>query len=85
MPSTVKFWINAFIPSEVCQVIGGAEAAVVTGTFPGTPFPQTWYLVGDQRSFSDDIHASSRMHSEVETGATSSGREPARVFKRCLI
>lgn len=68
MPSTVKFWINAFIPDEVCQNIGGIEAVIVHGTFPGTPFPETWFLAGDQRSFSDDIHASSRLHSEVEIG-----------------
>ncbi len=69
MASTVKFWINAFIPSDVCQNIGGIEAVAVQGTFPGTPFPETWFLAGDQRSFSDDIHASSRLHSEVEIGS----------------
>jgi len=69
MASTVKFWINAFIPSAVCQLVGGIEAAVVNGFFPGTPFPDTWFLAGDQREFSDDIHASSRLHSEVEIGS----------------
>jgi hypothetical protein len=69
MPSTVKFWINAFIPDDVCQPIGGIMCAVVNGTFPGTPFPKTWFLVGDQRGFSDDINASSRLHSEAEIGS----------------
>jgi hypothetical protein len=66
--STVKFWINAFIPIFVCEQIGGTYAVRVQGTYPGLPWPQTWYLAGDQREFSDDIHASSRLHSEVEIG-----------------
>jgi len=66
MASTVKFWVNAFIPPEVCQRVGDTFAVVVTGDYPGLPWPRTWYLAGDQRGFSDDIHASSRLHSEVE-------------------
>ncbi|GAA1531922.1 hypothetical protein GCM10009827_057110 [Dactylosporangium maewongense] len=73
MAAAVKFWINAFIPTAVCQDIGGTEAAVVQGTFPGTPFPSTWFLAGDQRSFSDDIDASARLHSEVEIGGLDTG------------
>jgi hypothetical protein len=43
--------------------------AVVNGAFPGTPFPYTWFLAGDQLDFSDDINASSRPYSEVEIGS----------------
>jgi len=69
MASTVKFWVNAFIPISVCELHGDTYAVEVNGNFVaavGWPFPHTWYLAGDQRSFSSDIHASARMHSEVE-------------------
>jgi len=45
--STLKVWLNAFIPEASVTVLGDCFS-------------------GDNRSFSSDIHASSRMHSEVE-------------------
>jgi hypothetical protein len=69
MPTMVKFWVNAFIPASVCQLLGDTYVMQVDGTVPGWPAPSIWYLAGDQREYSADIHASSRMHSEVEIQA----------------
>lgn len=51
----VKFWLNAFI-----------QPAHVDGP-PGAGLALNYeYFSGDNRSYSTDIHASSRLHSEVE-------------------
>src|SRR4051794_12471140 len=52
---TVKFWINAFIEPE--HVDGP----------PGYGLVYDYeYFSGDGRGFSNDVHASARLHSEVE-------------------
>jgi hypothetical protein len=45
--STLKVWLNAFIPETKVSALGDCFS-------------------GDNRSFSSEIHASSRMHSELE-------------------
>lgn len=56
---SVRFWINAFIPDSVC-VLKGDLFAVEVPSPTGIRF-----FAGDQRGFSDNSEASSRMHSEV--------------------
>jgi hypothetical protein len=73
---SVKFWINAFIP----KIIPGYTRPV-----PGNPMltmiPGPVLVTGsdcyytDQRDFSNEIHASSRMHSEGRVEFRSS-RDP---------
>jgi hypothetical protein len=62
----VKLWINAFIPAEVSDI---TMSAPDTGTMvkgpPLVPGGGDCYRT-DNRDFSSDIHAPSRMHSEVE-------------------
>ena len=59
---TVKFWINAFI-----------EPAHVDGP-PGYGLVYDYeYFSGDGRGFSDEIHASARLHSEVEISGIAEG------------
>ena len=66
--STLKTWLNAFIPGE----IPGLTQVLTAGPFAGQTVingPSTWFndcFRTDQRSFDSEIHASSRMHSEVE-------------------
>lgn len=63
---TVKFWINAFI-----------EAAAVEGP-PGYGLIFDYeYFAGDNRGFSSDIHASSRLHSEIEITGVDTGHPEA--------
>jgi hypothetical protein len=58
----VKFWLNAFI--HPAHVDGPPGAGVLKG----------WeYFSGDGRDYSADIHASSRLHSEVEIVDIASG------------
>ncbi len=60
---SIKFWINAFIPKKVPKytkpVPGKPTYTMIPGPFPGSDCFHT-----DQRTFSNNIHASSRMHSE---------------------
>lgn len=62
---SVKFWINAFIPRDVSgytkPVPGGPHRGKTM--IPG-PNPVSDCYLTDQRDFSNDIHAKSRMHSE---------------------
>jgi hypothetical protein len=60
---TVKFWINAFISPERVDSPPGA----------GLLFNYQ-YFAGDNRGYSSDIHASSRIHSEVEIVGLNTGR-----------
>ena len=62
---SMKFWINAFIPRDVT----GYTLAVPAGTHLGKtmipgPNPLSDCYLTDQRGFTNDIHAKSRMHSE---------------------
>lgn len=64
---TVKLWIKAFIPStyENAKVVPGE------GEHAGKTMLNSLWLINrcfltDQRSFSSDIHAEARMHSEIE-------------------
>ena len=70
---SVKFWINAFIPSHVESytliVPGGPHSGETM--IPGPFFYSDCFLT-DQRGFDNNIHASSRMHSEVRISFASS-------------
>jgi hypothetical protein len=59
---SIRFWINAFIPDSVCVLKGDLFAVEIPSISP--PFPLRFFA-GDQRSFSDNLDASARMHSEV--------------------
>lgn len=68
---SVTFWLNAFIPDSVCETKGGLSVIAVP-SLDGTPIPQRRFFTGDQREFSDDPEASSRMHTEVRLVGLSS-------------
>jgi hypothetical protein len=64
---TVKLWIKAFIPNDYV----GAVPVPGSGAHAGKTMLNMSWLVNrsfltDQRSFSSDIHAEARMHSEIE-------------------
>jgi Domain of unknown function (DUF4157)/Protein of unknown function (DUF3238) len=68
---TVKVWLKAFIPKDVPGVTEAAPSphaglTMVPGPIPGV----SDCFLTDQRGFSADIGASSRMHSEVEIDVT---------------
>jgi hypothetical protein len=78
----VKVWLNAFIPVDLdsAEVIGGNGRHSGKTALP-TPGPiDAWYLT-DQRQFSDDPAASSRMHSEIELDMLN--WKIAREFHQC--
>ncbi len=63
---TIKLWVNAFIPSTYV----GAEP-VPAGIHAGKTMLTTLWVVNrcfltDDRTFSNNVHAQSRLHSEVE-------------------
>src|SRR5664279_4022356 len=64
---TVKLWIKAFIPStyERAVVVSGTGAHAGKTMVTGSWVMNRCFLT-DQRSFSSDIHADARMHSEIE-------------------
>jgi len=73
---TFKVWVNAFIPADVPGVTiprpNHSGESMVPGAGPpgwviGAKTTDECYL-GDSRDFDNEIHASSRMHSEVEVG-----------------
>ena len=68
---SVTFWLNAFIPDSVCEKKGELFALAVSVP-DGTPLPTVRFFTGDQREFSNDPGASSRMHSEVKIVGLSS-------------
>ena len=70
---TVKVWINAFIPQNILGYTRQVPAGVHTGKtmIPG-PNPLSDCYLTDQRGFSNQIHAKSRMHSEVKIDFTGS-------------
>src|SRR5262249_13098604 len=72
---TVKLWIKAFVPGKS----EGAALVPGSGEHAGkTMIENSWLLdqtfLTDQRSFSADIHADARMHSEIEIDVVK-GRE----------
>src|SRR5664279_4656707 len=68
---TVKLWIKAFIPStyERAVVVPGTGAHAGKTMVTGSWVMNRCFLT-DQRSFSSDIHADARMHSEIEIDVT---------------
>jgi hypothetical protein len=70
--NSVKFWINAFIPLNVAgytkPIPGIPGQTMIPG--PSVNFLSDCYHT-DQRDFSNNIHASSRMHSEAKVTFTS--------------
>lgn len=64
---SVKLWINAFIPKDIPGYTKAVPGHDNLTMIPGpAPYSDCYYT--SQRSFSDDIHASSKMHSEVRIG-----------------
>lgn len=65
MPRIVAFWINSFIPRDIFgltrTIVGGPHSGKTA--IPG-PLPINDCFLTDQRGFSIDRRASSRMHSE---------------------
>jgi hypothetical protein len=61
---TIKLWVKAFIPVEYGEPLDTPDIGEHAGKTAMTLLNRTFLT--DQRSFSDDIHASARMHSEVE-------------------
>jgi Protein of unknown function (DUF3238) len=75
MPTTInsiKFWINAFIPKMITNYTKNVPNHTSLTMIPG-PAPLSDCFHTDQRGFSSDIHASSRMHSEVTVNFSASG------------
>jgi hypothetical protein len=70
---SVTFWLNAFIPDSVCETKGDLSVITVPAA-NGTPVPDFRFFTGDQREFSEDPDASSRMHAEVKLVDLSSER-----------
>jgi hypothetical protein len=70
---TVKIWINAFIPRTISGYTRPVPKGIHAGKtmIPG-PFPVSDCFLTDQRDFSNDIRAKSRMHSEVKVDFTGS-------------
>jgi hypothetical protein len=64
---SVKFWINAFIPRDIPGYTRVVPAGPHRGLtmIPG-PSPVSDCFLTDQRTFSNNIHAKSRMHAEVK-------------------
>ena len=68
---TVKIWINAFIPRDIPRYTRNVPAGFHFGKtmIPG-PNPMSDCYLTDQRGFSNDLNAKSRMHSEVNVDFT---------------
>jgi len=68
---TVKIWINAFIPRNISGYTRPVPKGIHAGKtmIPG-PNPASDCFLTDQRNFSNDISAKSRMHSEVKVDFT---------------
>lgn len=71
---SVLFWINAFIPSSVCETVGGVFCLGIPqpGLDPQGNPGLVRLFAGDQREFSSDQAASARMHSDVTISGLSS-------------
>lgn len=63
---SVRLWIKSFIPEDIDGAERVADGPHAGKTMFRSPGPiDVWYLT-DQRGFSNDIQAFSRMHSEIE-------------------
>lgn len=65
--NSIKFWINAFIPLTVTGYTKSIPGLPGQTMIPGpgvNPLSDCYHT--DQRGFSNNIHASSRMHSEAK-------------------
>jgi hypothetical protein len=79
---SIKVWLNAFIP----RTLSNQTKPVSTGVHLGKtmligPTPRGPCFLTDQRSFSNDLEASSRMHSEIEIDLDQ--RVISREFHHC--
>ena len=74
--NSMKFWINAFIPRNISGLTKTVPAGRHAGQtmIPG-PTPISDCFLTDQRSFSNLIHAKSRMHSEFKVALAGSRME----------
>jgi hypothetical protein len=77
----IRIWLNAFIPKDLesARPVPGDRHA--GETMLPTPGPINAWFLTDQRGFSSDIAASSRMHSEVEIDVVQ--RNVSREFHKC--
>ena len=67
--SSMSFWLNAFIPRDVF----GATTMLRGGEYKGSiALSKPPCYLTDQRNFSNDLRASSRMHSFVKVDLTTS-------------
>jgi hypothetical protein len=65
----MSFWLNAFIPRDIF----GATTMLLEGEYRGlTVLSAAPCYLTDQRNFSNDLRASSRMHSLVKVDLTTS-------------
>lgn len=62
----LKFWINAFIPRDAEGALTVASGKYTGRTMLPGPTDISDCFLTDNRSFSDDVTASSRLHSEYE-------------------
>ena len=64
---SITFWLNAFLPRDIASV----TTVLHHGPFAGyTAITGPLYCLTDQRNFSNDITAKSRMHSQVTIDLT---------------
>ncbi len=62
---SIKFWINAFIPKDIPRYTRPVPGSPVITMIPGPVLvPGSDCYPTDQRGFSYEVHAKSRMHSE---------------------
>lgn len=71
VPNTIKIWVNAFIPSNVPGVTYPLPQG---GTVVLDPADGTIAYGTNNRGFSSNIHAQSKMHSEVLLSRTTQGQ-----------
>ncbi|MGN6341289.1 MAG: hypothetical protein ACTHML_10020 [Ginsengibacter sp.] len=70
--NSISFWLNAFIPNSIRMLKGETSVLPIPFILNGIPIPTIRFFAGDQREFSDDVSASSRMHSEIRIEEISS-------------
>jgi hypothetical protein len=77
---TVKVWVNAFIPRTAsgAQTVPDGPHAGATMIDGPIPYVSDCFLT-DNRSFDANIHASSRLHSEIEYDVSARGAGPRTV------
>jgi hypothetical protein len=79
----VKFWLNAFIPAQISGLTVPVPGGIHEGKtmLPGPPLLD--FFLTDNRSFSSDVSASSRMHSEFEVTFGNPTGPSLRQFHKC--